>query len=162
MDFTSSSGSWIYAYQSSGGPLNSNSQSAAIKQHNEQATFTWSFADAKGGNSVNPLLSSSGTSTGTTSGSTSSGYTSTGSSGGGNSHEILIVHGVLASLAFVILFPAGAITIRLASFTGVVWFHAAFQVFAYIVYIAAFGWASTLQNRKDYSTAIIPLSVSSS
>ena len=52
---------------------------------------------------------------------------------------MLIAHGVLASLAFVILFPAGAIAIRLASFPGVVWFHAAFQVFAYLVYIAAFG-----------------------
>lgn len=52
---------------------------------------------------------------------------------------MLIAHGVLASLAFVILFPAGAIAVRLASFRGVVWFHAAFQVFAYLVYIAAFG-----------------------
>jgi hypothetical protein len=52
---------------------------------------------------------------------------------------MLIAHGVLASLAFVILFPAGAIAIRLASFPGVVWFHAAFQVFAYLIYIAAFG-----------------------
>lgn len=52
---------------------------------------------------------------------------------------MLIAHGVLASLAFVILFPAGAIAIRLASFPGVVWIHAAFQVFAYLVYIAAFG-----------------------
>jgi hypothetical protein len=52
---------------------------------------------------------------------------------------MLIAHGVLASLAFVILFPAGAIAIRLASFPGVVWFHALFQIFAYLVYIAAFG-----------------------
>jgi signal transduction histidine kinase len=52
---------------------------------------------------------------------------------------MLIAHGVLASLAFVILFPAGAIAIRLASFPGVVWLHAVFQVFAYLVYVAAFG-----------------------
>lgn len=52
---------------------------------------------------------------------------------------MLIAHGVLASLAFVILFPAGAIAIRLASFPGVVWFHALFQICAYLVYIAAFG-----------------------
>lgn len=52
---------------------------------------------------------------------------------------MLIAHGVLASLAFVILFPAGAIAIRLASFPGVVWLHAAFQIVAYLVYIAAFG-----------------------
>lgn len=52
---------------------------------------------------------------------------------------MLIAHGVLASLAFVILFPAGAIAIRLASFPGVVWFHAIFQMLAYLIYIAAFG-----------------------
>lgn len=52
---------------------------------------------------------------------------------------MLIAHGVLASLAFVILFPAGAIAIRLASFPGVLWLHAAFQIFAYLIYTAAFG-----------------------
>jgi hypothetical protein len=52
---------------------------------------------------------------------------------------MLIAHGVLASLAFVILFPAGAIAIRLASFPGVAWLHGAFQIFAFMVYIAAAG-----------------------
>ena len=60
--------------------------------------------------------------------------------------KMLIAHGVLAALAFVILFPAGAITIRLASFPGVIWFHAAFQAFAYLVYIAAFGLGVYLAN----------------
>jgi hypothetical protein len=55
MDFKSSSGNWIYAYQSSNGPKNSNDQSVAIRQHNSQATFSWDFANAKGGSSVNPL-----------------------------------------------------------------------------------------------------------
>lgn len=52
---------------------------------------------------------------------------------------MLIAHGVLASLAFVILFPMGSIAIRLASFPGIIWIHAAFQIFAYIIYIAGFG-----------------------
>jgi hypothetical protein len=52
---------------------------------------------------------------------------------------MLIAHGVLASLAFVILFPSGAIAIRLASFPGIVWLHAGFQILAYMVYTAAFG-----------------------
>lgn len=71
---------------------------------------------------------------------------------------MLIAHGVLASLAFVILFPAGSIAIRLASFPGVVWLHAAFQVFAYIVYIAAFGLgvylATQLNELDDYHPII--------
>jgi hypothetical protein len=62
------------------------------------------------------------------------------------SRNILIAHGTLAALAFVIFFPAGAIAIRLASFPGVVWFHAAFQAFAYFVYIAAFGLGVYMAN----------------
>ncbi|CAI6336616.1 unnamed protein product [Periconia digitata] len=51
----------------------------------------------------------------------------------------LIAHGVLASLAFVIFFPMGSILIRLGSFRGLWIVHGLFQIFAYIVYIAAFG-----------------------
>lgn len=75
---------------------------------------------------------------------------------------ILIAHGVLASLAFVILFPAGAIAIRLASFPGVVWLHAAFQIFAYLVYIAAFGlgvYMATQMNLLDSYHPIIGILV---
>lgn len=62
---------------------------------------------------------------------------------------MLIAHGVLASLAFVILFPAGAIAIRLASFPGVVWLHAIFQIFAYLVYIAAFGLGAHIASEME-------------
>ena len=59
---------------------------------------------------------------------------------------MLAAHAVLAALAFVLFFPAGAIAIRLASFPGVVWFHAAFQAFAYLVYIAAFALGVKMAN----------------
>lgn len=49
-----------------------------------------------------------------------------------------IAHGVLASLAFVVLFPIGSILIRLASFRGLWLIHGLFQIFAFVVYIAAF------------------------
>lgn len=231
-DFQASSGNWIYAYQSSGGALNTDDKSASIRQHNQQDSFSWDYANAKGGSSVNPLVNAApvGTGTGTESGSPTvtsciprgaqatggshsgtataanptqtlgddnnddsrsgngrpswttawptawpsgrppwdndddddslnrfakrqslpycddassgnGGFTSIGSGGPFSSERrtMLIAHGVLASLAFVILFPAGAIAIRLGSFPGVVWLHAAFQIFAYLVYIAAFG-----------------------
>jgi hypothetical protein len=67
----------------------------------------------------------------------------------GNQKMMLIAHGVLAGLAFVILFPAGAIAIRLASFPGVIWLHAVFQVFAYLVYIAAFGIGVYMANQMN-------------
>jgi hypothetical protein len=209
MDFTSNSGNWIYAYQSSGGPKNDDSTSASIRQHSSEGVFDWDFAAAKGGSSVNPLVSTSpsGT-TGATptncrqrpSGSAASAsnsakpsktasyddddnnwwtgrptarptsyptgapwdkrqsddsslpYCDTLANGSGanstfteisgsepDTTKHLIAHGVLASLAFVIFFPAGSIAIRVASFPGVLWFHAAFQVFAYMTYTAAFG-----------------------
>ncbi|KAF2024326.1 hypothetical protein EK21DRAFT_104741 [Setomelanomma holmii] len=53
--------------------------------------------------------------------------------------KILIAHGVLAALAFVLFFPVGSILIRLGSFRGVWLVHGIFQLFAYIVYIVAFG-----------------------
>lgn len=53
--------------------------------------------------------------------------------------QILIAHGVLASLAFVILFPVGSILIRLGSFRGAWLIHGLFQIFTYLVYTAAVG-----------------------
>ncbi|KAF2010996.1 hypothetical protein BU24DRAFT_427198 [Aaosphaeria arxii CBS 175.79] len=53
--------------------------------------------------------------------------------------KIVIAHGVLAALAFVIFFPAGAILIRLGSFRGAWLIHGLLQTFALVTYIAAFG-----------------------
>ncbi|KAL1797220.1 hypothetical protein ACET3X_003826 [Alternaria dauci] len=213
MDFTDDSGSWIYAYQSSGGPMNDDSTSAPISQHNSQGVFDWDFAAAKGGSSVNPLINTSPSGTTGGEGATPtncrqrpSGAAATASASGSakpsksayyddnddwwtgrptarptsfptgapwdkrqsddsdlpfcdtlpnngginsgvttiisteqDTTKHLIAHGVLASLAFVIFFPAGSIAIRLASFPGVLWFHALFQIFAYMTYTAAFG-----------------------
>lgn len=67
----------------------------------------------------------------------------------GNQKKTLIAHGVLAALAFVILFPSGAILMRLASFPGLVWVHGAFQIFAYLVYVAGFGLGVYIANEMD-------------
>lgn len=150
MDFTAGTGKWIYAYQSSGGPKNTDDTNAQIQQHSRDGTFTWNFANAKGGSDPNPFITAAATNPSTSGGSGNG--SGNGNSGAGNSgvttitttnrdsqRRKLIAHGVLASLAFVIFFPAGAIAIRMASFPGVVWLHGAFQIFAYIVYIAGFG-----------------------
>lgn len=282
MDFKASTGSWIYAYQSSGGPKNADDQSASIKQHNNQAAFSWDFANAKGGSSVNPLVNAAPAASGSASGSggvaatsciqrsaastagsatsatsnlatsraaagptqsignpvsnsapvdwrtmrpsefgslptgrptsrpfdprddreylgtihrvladrvtayvpkrqalpycdeltggdntnsnsnsnsnTNAGFTPLNASQGGpNRQAMLIAHGVLASLAFVLLFPAGAIAIRLATFPGVVWLHAAFQICAYLVYIAAFGLGVYMATKMKLLNAYHPI-----
>ncbi|KAF2139557.1 iron reductase domain protein [Aplosporella prunicola CBS 121167] len=238
MDFTSSDATWIYASKS-GSALNTDDKSQSISQHGRYGKFTWDFAQAKGGSSVNPFTSSSSTSGSGSSGATgtrsctprsssnsgsNSGSTSAGSSGGstttanggypwtgrptarptgyggwngnypnsvpsglpwpgpnskrasddnycdddgsssggnsvnsfganpsnplqlsgqqglfGSHRDMLIAHGVLACLAFVIFFPFGAISIRLFSFPSLIWFHAAIQILGYMLFIAAFG-----------------------
>jgi hypothetical protein len=252
MDFKSSSGNWIYAHQSSNGPKNSNDQSASIRQHNKHDAFSWDFASAKGGSSVNPLVAAAPAGSGSGSGgvvatsciqrnaasatgsgagsitsgaasptqssnsddndnnnddddsarqsarsryasnfgsfptarpsarpptkrqnlpycdevpnsngnngNTNAGFTPISPSGsGGNQRTMLIAHGVLASLAFVILFPTGSIAIRLASFPGIVWIHAAFQIFAYLVYIAAFGLGVYLATELNLLNSYHPI-----
>jgi len=64
---------------------------------------------------------------------------------------VLMAHGILAALAFVILFPLGSILIRLASFPGLWWVHGLFQVFSYILFIAAFGAGVWLVNNAPIS-----------
>ncbi|KAF2717471.1 iron reductase domain protein [Polychaeton citri CBS 116435] len=64
-------------------------------------------------------------------------------------NRIFIAHGVLASLAFVLLFPIGGILIRVASFTGCIWVHAAIQAIAYLIYIAAFGLGIYMATQID-------------
>ncbi|KAF2816764.1 CBD9-like protein, partial [Mytilinidion resinicola] len=250
MDFTSSKGNWIHAFKS-GGALNSDSTSATISQHNanDGDAFSWDWASAKGGDSLNPFVAAAASGTGTSATVKATGKTTAAPTGAaatsscvprpttgtfadneissavasvtswpstvpvgwatafptnfpsewrshwptarptgfgnwykrddtnycessdpGNSGNIITpivsskvtqqkkmiaAHGVLAALAFVILFPAGAISIRLATFPGVIWLHAAFQVFAYIVYIAAFGLGVYIANEKDLVCALL-------
>jgi hypothetical protein len=66
-----------------------------------------------------------------------------------------IAHGVLASLAFVILFPAGSILIRLASFRGLWLVHGLFQIFAFVVYIAAFALGVWMTNQAPSQVNLI-------
>ena len=53
--------------------------------------------------------------------------------------QALLAHGVLASLAFVVLFPLGSILIRLGSFRGAWLVHGVFQILSYLVFTAAVG-----------------------
>ncbi|THW57201.1 hypothetical protein D6D20_08156 [Aureobasidium pullulans] len=126
------------------------------------STYAWGWGggDDSGGSSSS---GSSGYGSGS-SGSSSSGFG--GSAGfsipfGGDfekAQRAQIAHGVLASLAFVIFFPFGAISIRLFSFRGLLWFHAIVQVLAYLIYIAAFGigiYLATQIRRLDHAHLII-------
>ena len=72
------------------------------------------------------------------------------SSSGSPSSTIVLAHGVIACLAFVAFFPLGGILIRVASFTGLIWIHAALQSFGFLLYIVAFGMGVYLATNMDY------------
>ena len=156
MDLKSSSSSWIWAVKD-GAALNTNDQSANLQIHSAQGAFKFDLTKASGGNSVNPIQDASATSTaaggtaptaavsGAESGPDANSNTdasSAGSEDGGErakGRRIVIAHGVIMGLAFVIFFPLGALTIRLLSAPGTVWVHAGAQVFAYSMAIAGMG-----------------------
>ena len=54
-------------------------------------------------------------------------------------HSAIVTHGVIMGLAFAVVFPLGAILIRVASFRGLVWVHAAVQSLAYAMALAGMG-----------------------
>lgn len=93
-------------------------------------------------------------------GSSSADFSNAGAPFGGNAalgDHIATIHGVLAALSFVALFPIGGILIRVASFTGLIWVHAALQAIAYLVYIVAFGMGIYLATQLDYMSEKHPI-----
>lgn len=53
--------------------------------------------------------------------------------------RVIKAHGVVMGLAFVVLFPLGALLMRIFSFRGLVWVHAATQILTYSLAIAGLG-----------------------
>lgn len=98
-------------------------------------SFQFDLAAAKGGNSLNPFLTAAPTIT-------------PGSKDSGASDIADVIrkfkrarkaHAIVMSLAFVLLFPMGAIVIRIFSFDGLIWVHAGMQLVAYMMAIAGLG-----------------------
>lgn len=138
MNFGGRQADWIYAAKL-GAPLRSDDVQKTLRRHDSSGHFVWPLDEAKGGDEVNPFLTQA-----------SMTYQNGGSQGGtwtqqpvnytGSSMTRLVaIHGALAVLVFVILFPLGGILIRLANFRGGIWIHVGVQVLAWLASIAAFG-----------------------
>jgi hypothetical protein len=140
MSLTDASSAWIYAYKS-GSPILSDDVMAPIKFHDKYGDLKVDLNKAKGGSSSNPFLTTSGMAATpvTTSGGTSSGSDEK----NGPSQVVLkrykLAHGVLMGVPAVILFPLGAISMRLFSFPGLVYLHAGIQMLGLCLVIAGFG-----------------------
>ncbi|KAK6438108.1 hypothetical protein LTR95_005695 [Oleoguttula sp. CCFEE 5521] len=136
MDFSSASANWIYANKF-GYPIQSDDVNAGIQQHgNAYGTWSWDFATARGGNSANPFLSVNV-------------ITPTIINHSNSRNTVLVAHGAMASLAFLVFFPIGGILIRVANFSGLVWVHAGMQMLAWLIYLVAFGMGVWLATNTD-------------
>ena len=145
-DFTSDSGSWIHA-SLPGDPLDSIDVDEEIEQHQDHGSFTWDYSSAQGGSDVNPFVAKAGSNGGVS----KTPHASSGSNAGESSEseddddeaepsEMMVrAHGTLAAIVFLVLFPSGAIFVRIPSLTRFVWIHAGIQIFTYCCFIAAAG-----------------------
>ncbi|KAM0719834.1 hypothetical protein Q7P37_003969 [Cladosporium fusiforme] len=80
-----------------------------------------------------------------------------GAFGGASRETIILAHGVMAALVFVGLLPIGGILIRVASFTGLLWVHAALQILGFILYIVAFAMGVILAMNSGYLSEAHPI-----
>lgn len=147
-DFTSSGGDWIHASKP-GEPLESTDVDENIEQHNNHGAFTWTYTSAQGGSSdVNPFFTD-GSKNRISSPPQVSGPDNSDSSdeSGQASNKMITAHGTLASVIFLVLFPMGAMVVRLLNLP--VWFHAGVQIFSYCCYIAAAGLGIYIAKTQD-------------
>jgi hypothetical protein len=174
MSFTDANSNWIWAYKS-GPAVSSDSVSASVSQHSKYGTTTFNLQNAAGGSSANPFSTTVAASTSSSpspsspssSSGSSAGSSSGGSSGGGEGmptdyEAVRMAHAIMAPIAFVLFFPFGAMAIRMLSFRGIVWFHAGWMVFTYIVVLASMGmgvWMAVVSQQLDTTHAIIGIAV---
>ena len=139
MNLQSSSSDWVYAHLQ-GSPINSDAMDAPISQHDGEGGFQWDLTKATGGPDVNPFINAGANTT-----------TASASAGGRQSQTRMAqAHGALAAIAFVAIFPMGAILVRMASFRGLAWFHGGWQVFGYVVFIVAAGLGISMAKQDAY------------
>jgi len=158
MSLTDSSSEWIWAYKS-GPSISSDSTDAPLALHSKYGTTTFDLQIAAGGDSANPF--SNTTVAPSTSTSSASSDEETGQIPS-NFVPILIAHAILAPIAFIILFPLGAIGIRALSFKNVVFVHAGWMIFTYVIVLAAMGlgvWIAVTTHQLGTYHAIIGLVV---
>lgn len=148
LSLSSTSSGWIGSYKS-GSPLNSKDPAAFITQHDNYALYTLNLAKAQLPDDSNPFLSAS--------------INTTSSVNSGSAVAFIdpittyeMAHGSIMAATMVVLFPLGAIILRVF---GGVWLHAAIQLFNLAAIIVGFGLGIHLAMISDlvsclYSTLL--------
>lgn len=165
MSLTDTASNWIWAYKS-GSAISSDDVSANLAQHSSYGDTTFNLQNAAGGSSSNPFLTTTATST--SSSGSSSGSSSSDSSGSEEPQisadlaNVRMAHAIMAPISFVLFFPIGAMGIRILSFPGLVWIHAGWMTFTYVIVLASMGmgvWIAVVSQQLDEVHSIIGLVV---
>lgn len=167
MSFTDASSDWIWSYRT-GAPIASDNTAVNLVQHSKYGTTTLNLQAAAGGNSVNPfaaVVASPASPSSPTGGSTGGAQGTETSDGPSNLNTVILAHAVLMPLAFALFYPLGAMMIRLLNFKNLVWVHAGWMVFTYLIVLAGMGlgvWIAVTTAQLGTYHAIIGLVVTGS
>lgn len=149
------SSGWVSAWKV-GSPINSQDKDATIDYHDDHSIFKIDLSQASLDSDSNPFTGdSSSSSNNTSSGGNTGGNGSSGSnppggivSGGDSSgpvsDSLRYAHGVIMTLVWVVLYPAGAMLMPLL---GKWFFHAAFQTVTFITMWAGLGLGCVMSQR---------------
>ncbi|KAI9641546.1 hypothetical protein NHQ30_010358 [Ciborinia camelliae] len=153
---TSTSSSWIAAWNS-GSALDTTDTSTHISQHSgsNHRSFTFDLSQAQLSTDSNPFTStsaattsSSGGTSPSSGGATPSSSSSSSSSVSGGSSPVQTydkAHGIIMGVTVVLLFPLGALSMRIF---GRPWLHATLQIFSFIFLIVGLGLGIKLAGLK--------------
>lgn len=142
MSLSSQSTDWIAAWKE-GDPINSQSTSANIQKHGGTDGFTFDLTQAVLAADVNPFIAGGAAppnggdnnSNGNAGNNGNAGAGNGGNDSGTSGVNLFMIHGIIMMVAFVIMYPIGAILMPLVG----KWFvHAGFQMFSFMLMWAGF------------------------
>lgn len=128
----SASNSWIAAWHS-GDALDSSDTSEGINIHTGETVFSVDFAQASITSDSNPFVGDAADENGANDPGSDNGGVS---SGGGGGPNLALIHGIIMLVAFVFMYPLGAI---LMPVVGRWYVHAGWQTIAFFLMWAGFG-----------------------
>lgn len=135
--------SWIAAWLT-GDPADDTDPEASIQIHQGKNVFDVNLSQASISSDANPFLDDEDGSSDDTSGDTGAAEESGGSS---NDDTILLAHGIIMSIVFVVLYPLGAILMPLIG----KWFiHSTSQIIAFLLMWAGFALGYVYGDRHGY------------
>ncbi|KAF7935339.1 uncharacterized protein EAE97_008246 [Botrytis byssoidea] len=145
---TSTSSNWIAAWNS-GSALDTTDTSTSIKQHSgsNHKSFTFDLSQAQLESDTNPFTSTSAATTSSSGNSTDSSSSSSSSSSSGLSpvQSYDMAHGIIMGITVVLLFPLGALSMRVF---GRPWLHAILQILSFSFLIVGLGLGIKLAGLK--------------